>query len=397
METGGITYPSGFYGSGISCGIKGNGKKDLSLIFSETPCVAAGTFTTNKFKSYSVLWSLNNIRNDIQAVIINSGNANACNGKENYEKTKTLAKKLSEILKIPHRSILIASTGIIGKPFPFDKISSSLENLVKNMGREKHKEAAEGIITTDTFIKEFQIDTGISGRKKEVVIGGMAKGAGMINPNMATMLAFITTDAVIKRDALEKALKECVENSFNMINIDGDRSTNDMVVCLANGQAKNERIHLDTPEYEKFYLALEKVCIELAKMIAKDGEGAEKFIEVVVKGGWCKKDVRRIAKKVAGSYLVKSAIAGASPNWGRIVAAAGSAEAKLNEKKMEVSICGIKVFDGKPVKFDEEKLRKLMYNKEIRIEIDLKKGNFQATAWGCDLTEEYVRINKEYS
>ncbi len=393
---GGVTYPYGFFAAGIHSGIKKNGEKDLSLIYSHLPCVAAGTFTTNKFKSYSVIWSIKNIKNPVYAVIINSGNANACNGKENYSKTKEVVKKLAEKLNIKENNILFASTGIIGKPLPDDKIISSLDELIKNLSRDRHKEAAEGITTTDTFIKEFQIDTGIEGRKKVVSIGGMAKGAGMINPDMATMLSFITTDAVIEKKALDIALKEGVNNSFNMITVDNDTSTNDMVVCLANGAARNKRIHYGTEDYFEFAEKLKETCVNLAKMIAKDGEGATKFIEVKVKGGWCEKDAKRVAKKVCGSNLVKTAIYGNKANWGRIISSVGSCKAKFKPEKVEVKICGIDVFKGEPLDFDEKLLEEKLKEKEILIEIDLKKGKFEATGWGCDLTEEYVKINKGY-
>jgi glutamate N-acetyltransferase/amino-acid N-acetyltransferase len=393
----GITYPLGFYASGINCGIKSNGKEDLSLIYSISFCIASGTFTTNQFKSYSVLWCIKNIKNDIRAVLINSGNANACNGKENWDLTVRLIEELALKLKIDKNSILFASTGIIGERLPYEKIINGFDRLIENLSSENNILAAKGIMTTDTFPKEYEINTGIIGRKKEVFIGGMAKGAGMINPNMATMLCFITTDAVIDKKALDIALKEAVDESFNMITVDNDTSTNDTVIILANGLARNKTIHIDSPEFEIFCNSLKKLCIELAKKIASDGEGASKFIEVNVNGGWCKKDVRKVAKKVCGSSLVKTAISGANPNWGRIVAAIGSTNARIDIKNVEIKICGITVFRGEPVEYDKEKLIKLMKNKEIKIEIDLKRGNFSATAYGCDLTEGYVRINKEYS
>jgi len=393
----GITYPLGFYASGINCGIKKNGKEDLSLIYSPSPCIASGSFTTNQFKSYSVLWSIKNIKNDIKAVLINSGNANACNGKENWDLTVRLIEELALKLKIDKNSILFSSTGIIGERLPYEKIINGFDRLIENLSPQNNILAAKGIMTTDTFPKEYEINTGISGRKKEVFIGGMAKGSGMINPNMATMLCFITTDAVIDKKALDIALKEAVDESFNMITVDNDTSTNDSVIILANGLARNKTIHIDSPEFEIFLNSLKKLCIELAKKIASDGEGSSKFIEVNVNGGWCKKDVRKVAKKVCGSLLVKTAISGANPNWGRIIAAIGSTNARIDMKNIEIKICGIIVFKGEPVKYDKEKLIKLMENKEIKIEIDLKRGNFSATAYGCDLTEDYVRINKEYS
>lgn len=396
MEKGGITYPDGFSASAVHCGIKIEKKEDLSLIFSKTPCVAAGTFTTNQFKSYSLLWTLKNICGPVQAVLINSGNANTCNGEENYRYTEMLAESLSCIIGIEKKSVLIASTGIIGHPLPYKKILDALPELVKTLSPENHTLAARGIMTTDTVPKEFQTNTGIKGRHKEVYIGGMVKGAGMINPCMATMLCFITTDGVIERDVLQSALKEAVEESFNMVTVDNDTSTNDMVVCLANGTAKNRRIRIGTEEYERFLSSLKLVCTELAKMIASDGEGATKLIEVVVKGGWCKKDARRVAKRIAGSNLFKSAVYGGYPNWGRILSAAGSVNAKIDVKNIELSLCGVKVYNGNPVKYDEEKLRKRMKEeKKITVEVDIKKGHFSAVAWGCDLTEDYIRINKE--
>ncbi|MBN1446019.1 MAG: bifunctional glutamate N-acetyltransferase/amino-acid acetyltransferase ArgJ [Candidatus Omnitrophica bacterium] len=395
MEKGGITYPEGFSASGLHCGIKSGKGRDLSLIFSEAPCTAAGTFTTNKFRSYSLLWTLRNIGNPVHAVLVNSGNANTCNGAENCRHTSILAEELSASLGIKPGSVLIASTGIIGRPLPYKKILSAIPALKKKLHSKNHAEAAIGIMTTDTFPKEIQAETGIKGRHKEVCIGGMTKGAGMINPCMATMLGFITTDAVIEKMALRSALKEAVEDSFNMITVDNDTSTNDMVVCLANGMAGNRKIRSGTEDYEKFSASLKSACINLAKMIASDGEGAGKLIEVRVKGGWCGKDCRRVAKKIAGSSLVKSTVYGCWPNWGRVLAAAGSASARIDAGSIEVSMCGIKVYNGNPVKYDEAKLRRLMKGKKIVIGVDLKKGKFSATAWGCDLTEEYVKINKE--
>lgn len=396
MEKGGITYPEGFYASAVHSGIKQLEKKDLSLILSKSPCVAAGTFSTNQFKSYSLIWSLKNINNPINAVLINSGNANTCNGKENYQHTELLAKELSVIIEKDTSSILIASTGIIGKPLPHTSILKAMPELVKTLSPANHTLAAEGIITTDTILKQFHTSTGIKGKHKEVAIGGMAKGAGMINPCMATMLCFITTDAVIERDALQNALKEAVEKSFNMVTVDNDTSTNDMALCLANGEAKNKTIRTGTDEYNQFLSALQTTCAELAKMIASDGEGATKLIEVTVKGGWSIKDAKRVAKRIAGSNLFKSAVYGAYPNWGRILAAAGSVNAKIDVNNTAVSLCGVRVYKGAPLRYDEKKLQETMKSvKKITVEVDIKKGDFCATAWGCDLTEDYVKINKE--
>jgi glutamate N-acetyltransferase / amino-acid N-acetyltransferase len=391
----GVTVPEGFLASGIHCGIKKGKKKDLSLVFSKIPCVASATFTTNQVKSYSLMLSMKRIKNDIHAVVINSGNANTANGENSYRYTKKLTGELAGKLGIKETSVLIASTGIIGKPLPHEKISASLEKLIENLG-ENGETAARGIMTTDRKIKQAAVNTGITGRKKEVFIGGMVKGAGMINPCMATLLGFFTTDAVIKKEALDSALKEAVQDSFNMINIDGDTSTNDMIVCLANGAAKNSRIHRETENYKKFAGALKNICRHLAKKIASDGEGAEKLIEVTVRGAWSKKDARRTAKKVAGSNLVKTAIAGSQPNWGRIISSVGSSRIKLNPRDLRILICGIEIFRGNPVRYNKSKLIKALQNQNIAIEIDLQKGKFSAVGWGCDLTEEYVKINKEY-
>lgn len=396
MEKGGVTYPEGFLSAGVGCGIKKGNKKDLSLIYCTVPAIAAGCFTTNQFKSYSLLLTHENIRNPIRAILINSGNANACNGEASRKHTELTVEKLGEVLKISPSSILFASTGIIGKPLPFKNIMDSLNEIVKRLSDKHHEEAAEGILTTDRSIKEEVVNTGITGRKKEVVIGGMAKGAGMINPNMATMLSFLTTDAVISQEALTGALKEAVDDSFNMLNIDGDQSTNDMVICLASGFARNPKIHPETSDYKTFAQSLKEICIHLAKKIASDGEGAEKFVEVKISGAWCKKDARKAAKRIIGSNLVKSAIAGSQPNWGRVISSLGSTNARIDIRNVEICICGVTVFKGNPLRFSEHKLKKLMAGKEIRIEINLNKGSVSATAWGCDLTEKYVKINREY-
>jgi len=395
MENCGITNPGGFYASGLHCGIKKKESNDLALVFSEIPCVAAGTFTTNRFKSFSLLWSLRNIDNPVRAVLANSGNANTCNGQKSRKNTECIMEELAKILGTERSELLFASTGTIGREFPCGPVLKALPLLAASKSRDNHTEAAKAIMTTDLAVKECVAETGIRGRKKEVVMGGMAKGSGMINPSMATMLAFITTDAVVERGALKKALKEAVDDSFNMITVDNDTSTNDMVVCLANGFAGNSSIHEESSEYPAFSAGLKKICRELAVKIVSDGEGASKLIEVRVKGGWCARDARRVAKKIAGSNLFKSAVYGCLPNWGRILSSAGSAHARINTRKAEVYICGIKVYDGNPVEYDEKALIKKMGGSKVEICFDMKAGNFDATGWGCDLTEEYVRINKE--
>jgi len=394
-KRGGVTWPDGFVAAGMSCGIKSGGAHDLALVASREPCVAAGCFTTNQFKAHSLVYSQRRIRNPIHAVLVNSGVANACNGPENYRATEEVASQTARLLGVPAGSVLMASTGIIGGPLPVERIAGALPSLVASLSAAGHGDAVRGIMTTDTRPKERHLDTGIAGRRKAVAIGAMAKGAGMICPTMATMLCFITTDAVISRDALQSALSGAVADSFNMITVDNDMSTNDMVVCLANGTAGNPRIHRDSASYPEFAAALKAVCTDLAVMIASDGEGATKLIRVEVSGAWSDADARKVARKLAGSSLCKAAIGGCWPNAGRLLAAAGATSARMDVRRVKLSLCGIPVYDGRPVPHDEAVLRKLLAQREVVVRIDLARGSHAATAWGCDLTEEYVAINRE--
>ena len=392
----GITYARGFKASGISCGIKKNNKKDLALIHSDSPAIAAGLFTTNKIKSASILINLKHLKKpNIRAILINSGNANACTGKKGIQDGNAVLHSLAKSLSLKEKEILLASTGRIGIFLPVSKIKKAIPDLIAHLSEENNT-ASEAILTTDTKVKEVSIATGIFGQgKREVRLGGMAKGAGMICPNLATMLAFFTTDAVIEPTALREALMVAVRNSFNLITVDNDESTNDTVIILANGKAKNKKIKKGTENFKKFSSALNKISLLLAKMIVADGEGAKKIIAVKVKGAWCKKDANRIAKMVAGSNLVKAAIGGSSPNWGRIMSALGSARAKLKANLVDLSINGILVFSrGEKQKYQEKKLKDSLNKKEVEIEVNLHSGSFQALAFGCDLTEEYVKINK---
>ena len=393
----GVTYPRGFRASGISCGIKKNGKKDLALIYSDFPAIASALFTTNKIKSASILINLKHLKKaNIRGILINSGNANACTGGKGIKDGNTILHSLADPLSLKEKEILLASTGRIGVFLPVNKIRKAIPELIAHLS-DDNAPAAEAILTTDTKVKEVSIATGIFGSgKREVKIGGMAKGSGMICPNLATMLAFFTTDAVIEPIALKEALLSAVKNSFNLITVDNDESTNDSVIILANGKAKNKKIKKGTENFKKFSSALNKISLSLAKMIVADGEGAKKIITVKVKGGWSKKDVNRVAKAVAGSNLVKAAIAGSSPNWGRIVAAVGRAKAKLKLGLLDLSINGITVFSqGEKQKYQEKKLQSSLHQKKVEIELNLHSGSFQTTAFGCDLTEEYVRINRE--
>lgn len=392
----GICFPQGFKAAGINCGIK-KGKKDLAVIISEKPCIVAACSTTNRVKSYSLLWSLRNIKNQVEAILINSGNANVLGGQNGWETTCKVMEQFALTLGISTREVLFASTGVIGKPLPEDKILGALDKLISLASPQGGNDAAEAIMTTDRFSKQIEIETKIPGRRKDtfVRIGGMAKGAGMICPNMATMLAFITTDAVISRNALQKALFDAVDKSFNMITVDNDQSTNDFVVCMANGLAGNSKIHEKTQDYEKFSIALLQVCTFLAKKIAENGEGADRLIEVQVENAWNNKDAKRIAKKIAGSNLIKAAVTGTWPNWGRIAAAVGSTSSRFDPCKMKISIGNYTVFSGVPCKVDETLLRKELSKKQVVIKVCLNAGKESAVAWGCNLSEEYVRINIE--
>ncbi|MFA7328428.1 MAG: bifunctional glutamate N-acetyltransferase/amino-acid acetyltransferase ArgJ, partial [Candidatus Ratteibacteria bacterium] len=388
-----------FLAAGISSGIKPGHKKDLALVFSKEPAITAAVSTTNKFKAASLILSLNHLRRagEKQAVMLNSGNANAINGKEGMAITERIVSALAQALKIELPSVLFASTGKIGLILPEKKITEALPKLVKNLGPDSAA-AAQAILTTDRVPKETARETGISGRKGMVRIGGMAKGAGMIKPEMATMLAVMTTDAVIEKEALQMALREAVNQSFNLITVDDDQSTNDFVVLLANGEAGNPRIKKETKEFYLFREELTECCLELARKLAADGEGAHKLITVKVTGAWSLKDARRVSRRIAGSNLVKTAIAGENPNWGRILSSAGSCAARMNPQKTSLSLAGTQVFDaGEIVAYSEKTIHKALTAPEIEIELDLGIGNFSATAYGCDLTENYVKINKEYS
>ncbi len=392
----GVCFPLGFKAAGINCGIKKE-KKDLAAIISETDCIAEACSTTNRVKSYSLLWSLKNIKNPVRAILINSGNANVLGGRNGWEITCNIMEEFSKVIGVNSRHLLFASTGIIGKLLPEEKIISSLKTLVETASYFGGNDAAEAIMTTDRFPKQIEIETSIKTHRKSrfVHIGGMAKGAGMICPSMATMLAFITTDAAISRSALKDALRNAVNDSFNMITVDNDQSTNDFVVCFANGLAGNKTIQKDTRDFEEFSEGLSSACEFLAKKIAENGEGSDRLIEVKVDGAWSEKDARRIARKIAGSNLVKAAVTGAWPNWGRIAASAGSACTRFDPQAMKIFIGKYMVFDGFPCRIDETILRKELSKQQVSIRVSLNSGRASATAWGCNLTEQYVRINME--
>jgi len=404
---GGITAPKGFKAAGVHCEIKKN-EPDLALIYSETPAVAWGMFTTNKVKAAPVQLSIKKIRNrHAQAIVANSGIANTCTGERGIRDAQKMAKLAAQELGIKEEDVLVASTGHIAEPLPISKIKKGIKEAKSLLSSEGSRQAAQAILTTDSFAKEVSVETDIPGRgRNKVKIGGIAKGAGMIAPNLATMLCFISTDACITEDALEKATKSAVNKSFNQISVDGDMSTNDTVFIMANGKAGNKRIktwhkkkklRVRDENFDHFSQALEFVCLTLAKMLVRDGEGAEKLIEVKVEGALFPKDARRIARAVASSCLVKTAIAGASPNVGRVMAALGAAHTKINPDKVDVYFNGLlAVKSGVGIPSTRPKLRKVLKDNEISIVINLNKGKCQTAFWGCDLTEKYVKINKRY-
>ncbi len=392
---GGITIPQGFKAAGIKCGLKKN-KKDLALLYSEVPARAAALLTTNRIQAAPLKVTKEHLRNSqAQAIIINSGNANACTGKKGLDDAHLMAQLTARDLKIKEEDVLVASTGIIGSPLPMDKISRGIKRLVKNLENEGGNSAAEAIMTTDTFPKEKAVTIKVKG--KEIFIAGMAKGAGMVSPHLATMLSFITTDALISKRALRKALKDSVAKSFNMVTIDGDMSTNDMVVILANGLAENEEIKEGEKSFQVFRKALDFVTISLARMIVADGEGATKFVEIKVKNAQSFQEAKKAAYAIANSNLVKTALFGEDANWGRIMAALGQAGIKLREEKINIRL-GRKtiVKGGQAAKFDRAGIKKIMSGKDIRITVDLKLGEGEAVVWTTDLSEDYIKINSCY-
>lgn len=396
---GGITAPKGFLAAGVHCGIK-KCKKDLAIVFSKVPAVAAGVFTTNKVKAAPVLVTMENIKDGkIQAVVANSGNANACTGEKGLKDAKEMTEITAKQLNIAPGDVAVASTGVIGVYLPMDKVREGIESCAEILSVEGASDAALAIMTTDTFKKEAAVKIKIHGR--EITIGGMAKGSGMIHPDMATMLCFLTTDASIEEKALRKALKDAADKSFNMISVDGDTSTNDMVLIMSNGLAGNNTITEGTDEYEIFYLALEKLCVEFAKMIARDGEGATKLIEITVKNARDAESAVKAARTISKSYLVKAAIFGEDANWGRIMCAVGYSGIDFDPEMVDIFISSKKgelklVENGVGLDFSEEKAKEILSEKDVNLTVDLKQGEFKATAWGCDLSYDYVKINASY-
>lgn len=396
---GGVCAPIGFTANGIHCGIRKNKtKKDLALIYSEKQANVAAVYTTNLVKGAPLIVTKNNVSNGkAQAVICNSGNANTCNanGEEIALKTCSI---LAKELKINEDDVVVASTGVIGQPLDITPIKNGIPSLVKGLGKN-NSYAAESIMTTDTKEKSIALKFEIDG--VECKIGGIAKGSGMIHPNMATMLVFITTDCAISSNMLQKALSTDIQNTFNMLSIDGDTSTNDMVVVLANGMANNKEIDKEDENFKTFIKALNTVNVYLSKKIAGDGEGATKLLECKVEGAKTETIAKTVAKSVICSSLFKAAMFGADANWGRVLCAIGYSGAKVDVNKIDVKFSSKKgeilvCKNGAGVEFSEEKAKEILLEEEIDVLINLNDGNYKATAWGCDLTYDYVKINGDY-
>lgn len=398
-----VTSPAGFKASGIHCGLKKSTlKKDLALIYSDVIATSCGVYTKNKVKGAPLTITKQHLINKkAQAIIINSGNANTCNGDDGLVKAKKMTHLCAKELNIKNDDVLVASTGVIGIPLNIDAIKDGIPQLVENLSSdiEAAKSASMAIMTTDTIEKQAGIEIKVGGKK--ATIAAMAKGSGMIHPNMATMLSFITTDISISPTLLKEALKQSVNISYNRISVDGDSSTNDMVLIMANGLANNKIITEKNDEYNIFLEALTKLNIYISKKIAKDGEGATKLIECTVSNANSIEDAETFSKSVITSSLVKAAMFGSDANWGRILCALGYCGIDFDPEKVDVSFASLSgeilvCKDGASVNFDEAKAKEILLQDEVKILIDLKLGLSQATTWGCDLTYDYVKINGDY-
>ena len=399
----GITAPAGFSSNGLSCGIKKSKKKDLSLVYSDSLCNVAGVFTTNKVQASCVVLNTKRVQGGkAQAIIVNSGNANCLTGKRGFGDSLTMARKAADILGLAESQVCVASTGVIGKPLPMQNILGALPELAAGLSKKGGTAAAEGIMTTDHVAKEAAVEVVVAGAK--VRIGAMTKGGGMVHPQMAlpgrhaTMLCFVTTDAKISLPALRAALQEAVQKTFNMMSVDGDMSTNDMVLVLANGLAGNKEIQKGTKEHTQFTAALTSLFLSLAKMMLKDAEGATKYVEVVVKNAKSDAEARMVARSITTSNLVKCALFGGDPNWGRIAAAAGySGASGIDQSKMNVYLGDVAVLKhGAAAEKREKAAARVMTKKDIVITVDLGVGKYGATAYTCDLSTDYVIFNSAY-
>lgn len=400
---GGVTAAKGFQAANTAAGIKYKDRDDMALIFSEKPCKVAGTFTKNVVKAAPVKWDQQIVAKSpfAQVVVVNAGIANACTGQEGMEYCRQTAQCASEALQIPQDAVLVASTGVIGMQLPMEKLTSGIKTMVPNLSAmlEAGEAAAKAIMTTDTHKKEAAVTFAIG--DKEVTIGGMSKGSGMIHPNMCTMLAFITTDVAISKELLQEALSEVVGDTYNMISVDGDTSTNDTCLVLANGMAENDEICEKGEAYDKFVEALFMVNESLAKMMAGDGEGATALFEVKVLGAKTKEEAVKLSKSVVTSSLTKAAIYGHDANWGRILCALGYSGVEFDPEKVDLYFESkngkLKIVEnGVAIAYSEEEATKILSADAVTAICDMKQGDAKATAWGCDLTHEYVTINADY-
>ena len=397
---GGLCAPKGFKAAGVHCGIRKNKeKRDLAMILADHPCAAAAIYTQNKVKGAPIVITRRHLKDGMaQAVICNSGNANTCNADGEF-KALQMAELCAKALSIRPEDVIVASTGVIGQPLPIEPIEAAVPDLAASLSREGSSEAAEAIMTTDTYKKELAVKFSLGG--KDCVVAGIAKGSGMIHPNMATMLCFLTTDVDIEPMLLKKALKTVADDTFNMVSVDGDTSTNDMVSILASGEAGNPKIKDEERDYELFCNALYALLMNLSREIARDGEGATKLLECVVSGAKTTRDAKIVAKSVITSSLFKAAMFGEDANWGRILCAVGYSEADLDIKKVAVQLCSVKgsidvCENGAGLEFSEEDAKTVLSADEIKIILRLGDGDGRAVAWGCDLTYDYVKINGDY-
>ena len=396
VSCGGITSARGFKASGVSAGVKYIGKKDVAVVYSQCDASVAGVFTTNTVKAYPVLLNMERVKSGkARAVVVNSGNANACNGPRGMDDARAMTAETARLLGVAGESVLVCSTGVIGQPMPMDRVIPGIGEAVGALSESGGRDAAEAIMTTDTELKEYAVSFDLDGRT--VTVGGMAKGSGMIHPNMATLLCFVTTDAAVDPGVLKDCLTYAADRSFNMVSVDGDSSTNDTLLALANGMAGGSEIKAGGKGCELFRDALTEVCVFLARAMARDGEGATKLIEVRVVNAPTGQDARLAARSVASSTLFKAAVFGRDANWGRIICAAGYSGAQFNPDAVDIFLGHVQVArGGQGLPFDEEAAAAVLAGDTVNVLIDLKEGKAEAVAWGCDLTYEYVRINGDY-
>lgn len=395
-DTQGVTFAKGFTAAGVKAGIKKSGNLDVAVIYTKTQAVVAGTFTQNKVAAAPVYVSKEVVATGTaHAIVANAGCANACTGQQGLDDAHKMAQIAADELGVNADDVIVGSTGVIGVNLPMDKLEAGIKDAVANLSIDGSDNAGRAIITTDTHSKSVTCEFELSG--KTVRMGAIAKGSGMIRPNMATMLCYITTDIAIDQALLQKAVSGCVEKSFNMISVDGDMSTNDMVIVLANGEANSAKITEENADYQIFFDKLMMLCTELAKQIAADGEGASKFLTINVKGAKSFADAKTVGMAIANSPLVKTAFFGEDPNWGRVICAVGYSGADMVPEKTVVKFGGITIFaNGTGATYDEKALAHVMKEKDIVIDIELNMGQEDATVWSCDLSYEYVKINGEY-